>query len=155
MMKLRKTTKEDLEILFVFQTNEKGIWMAAFMGQDPNDKKAYMEKWAKIIENPDIRMRTLWMENKIVGSVVHFEMFGGTNVSYWIDQACWGKGIAIQGLKAFVDESPIRPLYGRVAFDNYGSQKVLERCGFKQIEKERAFARARNTEIEEFVYRLE
>ncbi|HEY4619198.1 MAG TPA: hypothetical protein VIH09_13485 [Flavobacterium sp.] len=26
-----------------------------------------------------------------------------------------------------------RPLYGRVAFDNFGSQKVLEKCAFMKI----------------------
>jgi hypothetical protein len=47
-----------------------------------------------------------------------------------------------------------RPLYARVAFDNVGSRRVLEKCGFRVIASERAYADARSGEIEEFVRRL-
>ncbi len=46
----------------------------------------------------------------------------------------------------------ISPMYGRVAFDNYGFQRVLEKCGFVKIGKENGFANARQSEIEEYVY---
>jgi ribosomal-protein-alanine N-acetyltransferase len=49
----------------------------------------------------------------------------------------------------------IRPIYGYVAFDNSGSQRVLEKCGFRKVGSDRGFARARQAEIEEFIYRLE
>ena len=48
-----------------------------------------------------------------------------------------------------------RPLFARVAYDNYGSQKVLEKCGFKTIGKDTGFANARKMEIEEFIYKFE
>jgi ribosomal-protein-alanine N-acetyltransferase len=155
MIELSKTTKEDLESLFLFQTNEEGIWMAAFMPEDPFDKEAYMKKWTAIVENPDIRMRTLRLNNQIIGSVAHFEMFGTTHVAYWIDRPLWGKGFATEALRTFIAGSSVRPLFARVAWDNYGSQKVLEKCGFILIEKDRGFANARKMEIEEFVYKLE
>lgn len=155
MIELTKTTKEDLETLFVFQTNKDGIWMAAFMPEDPFDKEAYMEKWTKIVENPDIRMRTVRIENKIIGSVAHFEMFGETCVAYWIDQEYWGKGYATESLKAFIEDSVIRPLFARVAFDNYGSQKVLLKSGFKEVGRDRGFANARGMEIEEIIYKYD
>ena len=47
-----------------------------------------------------------------------------------------------------------RPIFGRVAFDNFASQKVLEKCGFEKIGKDIGFANARQTEIEEFIYKL-
>lgn len=159
MIELTKTTLEDLETLFIFQTNKDGIRMAAFTAEDPGDKEAYMKKWMKIVANPDIRMQTIRFENRIVGSVIHFNVIFDaveeTHVSYWIDQQYWGKGLATEGLKSFIKDSVKRPLFARVAYDNYGSQKVLEKCGFKSIGKERGFARARNEEIEEFVYRFE
>ena len=155
MIELTKTTREDLETLFVFQTNQEGIQMAAFTSEDQTNKEAYITKWSKIIENPEILMQTIRLNNTIVGSVVHFDFRGETNVSYWIDQPYWGKGLATEGLKAFIQNTTKRPLYGRVAHDNYGSQKVLEKCGFKCIAKERGFANARKMEIEEFVYRFD
>jgi RimJ/RimL family protein N-acetyltransferase len=155
MIDLTKTTKEDLESLFVFQTNEEGIWMAAFMPEDPHDKEAYMKKWTAIVENPEIRMQTIRFEDRIIGSVAHFEMMGEIHVAYWIDQPYWGRGLATGSLKAFLAGSVTRPLFARVAYDNYGSQKVLEKCGFKSIGKDKGFANARNMEIEEFIYKFE
>jgi len=155
MIELKKTTQEDLETLFIFQTNSDGVWMAAFTAEDPNNKKDYMEKWSKIVENPNIKMETIRVNNTIVGSVIHFDVMDETNISYWIDQKYWGKGYATNGLKQFISLTRKRPLYARVAFDNYGSQKVLEKCGFKSIGKEKGYANARKVEIEEFVYRLE
>ncbi len=155
MISLTKTTKEDLESLFIFQTNKEGIWMAAFMPEDPFDKEAYMKKWTAIVGNPDIRMQTLRFNGQIIGSMAHFDMFGATHVAYWIDQPFWGKGFATAGLKMFIDGAVTRPLFARVAYDNYGSQKVLEKCGFKSVGKDRGFANARKMEIEEIVYKLE
>jgi RimJ/RimL family protein N-acetyltransferase len=155
MIELKKTTKEDLEILFEFQTNKDGIWMAAFTAENPSDKEAYTTKWSKIVENPKIKMQTIRVKNTIVGSVIHFDMMNQTNVSYWIDQKHWGKGYATEGLKSFIEFSDNRPLFARVAFDNYGSQRVLEKCGFKSIGKEKGFANALKKESEEFVYTLE
>ena len=40
-------------------------------------------------------------------------------------------------LKDFLKIEQIRPIYARVAFDNYSSQKVLEKCGFIKIGKEK------------------
>ena len=155
MIELTKTTQEDLETLFVFQTNKDGIWMAAFTAEDPGDKESYMKKWIKIVENPDIRMQTIRFKNKIIGSVSHFEVMDETHVSYWIDQQYWGKEFATEGLKTFIRGSAKRPLFARVAYDNYGSQKVLEKCGFKSIGKDKGFANVRKGEIEEFVYKFE
>lgn len=155
MIELTKTTLEDLESLFVFQTNKDGIWMAAFTAENPSDKEFYMTKWSKIVENPNIKMQTIRVGNKIVGSIIHFDVVEETNISYWIDQPYWGKGFATEGLNLFIKDSIKRPLFARVAYDNFGSQKVLEKCGFKLIGQDKGFANARNKEIEEFIYKYE
>lgn len=155
MVQLTKTEKEDLETLFLFQCDKDANWMAAFTSENPKDEKLYLEKWGKIVENPEIRMQTIRLESVIVGSVVHFDVMEETNVSYWIERKFWGKGIATHALAKFVKDSIKRPLFARVAWDNYGSQKVLEKCGFKSIGKERGYANARKMEIEELVYLLE
>lgn len=128
--------------------------MAAFNSENPDDKTAYMNKWSKLIANPAIHMQTILLGGQIVGSVVHFDIMGEANVSYWIDRPQWGKGIASTALEAFIKGTSRRPLYGRTAFDNVGSQRVLEKCGFERVGSERGFANARKMEIEEFIYRL-
>jgi RimJ/RimL family protein N-acetyltransferase len=75
-------------------------------------------------------------------------------ITYWMDKKFWGQGIATTALKGFLKIEQIRPIYGHVAFDNYGSQKVLEKCGFVKIGKDKGFANARQAEIEEYIYKL-
>ncbi|MEE9432390.1 MAG: GNAT family N-acetyltransferase [Melioribacteraceae bacterium] len=152
---LRKTTDEDLETLFLYQTDEESNQMAAFTSENPNDRNAYFDKWLKIIINPKINMQTIIHDNLIVGSVLHFDMMSETNVSYWIGRKHWGNGIATMALKLFIEQVNKRPLFGRVAYDNFGSQKVLVNCGFKTIGEEYGFANAREKEIKEFLYKLE
>lgn len=95
------------------------------------------------------------MSDKIVGSVVKYEMEGKAEITYWIDKPYWGKGIASKALKMFLSIECARPIYGRVAFDNVGSQRVLEKCGFEKIGTEIGFANAREMKIEEFIYKCD
>ncbi len=48
-----------------------------------------------------------------------------------------------------------RPLFARVAHDNIGSKRVLEKCGFQVVGKDVAFAQARQTDIDELILRLD
>lgn len=154
-LQLKKTTESDLETLFLYQTDELSNHMAAFTSKNPNDKTAYMAQWTKIVKNPAINIQTIFVDEQLVGSVVHFDMFGETNVSYWIGRAFWGKGIATKALSLFLEMATKRPLHGRVVFDNIGSQRVLEKCGFIKIGTENEFANARNAKVDEYIYILE
>ena len=153
-LKLRQTTVADLEILFEFQTDEEGGYLAAFMPKDPTDKPAYLSKYTKLLDDATVNNQTILVNNIIVGHVAKFIMFGDTEITYWIDKNFWGQGIATKALQTFLLIEPSRPIFGRVAFDNFGSQKVLEKCGFVKIGSDKGFANARQEEIEEFIYKL-
>ena len=99
-------------------------------------------------------MQTILVDEIIVGSIAKFEMEGDAGITYWIDKNYWGKGIATTALKNLLTIENTRPIFGRVAFDNLGSQKVLEKCGFVKIGEDKGFANARQAEIEEFIYKL-
>ena len=62
--------------------------------------------------------------------------------------------LRFQLLKTFQQLERRDQKFGRVAFDNIGSQKVLEKCGFVKIGNDRGFANAREVETEEFIYKL-
>ena len=153
-IKLRPTEIADLDILFLFQTDKEGGYLAAFMSNDPTDKSAYITKYTKLLADPTINNQTILLDNTIVGSVAKFVMEGDPEVTYWIDRKYWGQGIATKALSQLLAIETIRPIFGRVAFDNFGSQKVLEKCGFVKIGTDRGFANARQEEIEEFIYKL-
>ena len=99
-------------------------------------------------------MKTVVINDLVLGSVINFEIEGEAEISFWIDRKYWGQGIATAALKVFLETGHLRPLHGRVALDNFRSQKVLEKCGLVRIRNEKGFANARNAEIEEFIYRL-
>lgn len=151
---LRPTIVQDLETLFTFQVDKEAIHQAAFTPKDPTDKSAYIAKYSKLLEDPTVNNQTILLENKIIGSLAKFVMSGDNEITYWIDKNYWGKGIATKALKKFLRIEKSRPIFGRVAFDNIGSQKVLEKCGFIKIGTDKGFANARQEEIEEYIYKL-
>lgn len=66
-----------------------------------------------------------------------------------------GQGIATRALALLLESVPVRPLFARVASDNVGSLKVLQKTGFAITGTEISFANGRNTEIEETILRLD
>lgn len=153
-IKLRPTVISDLDTLFQFQLDKEGGYLAAFMPEDPADKSAYLKKYTKLLNDPTVNNQTIIIDNIIAGSIAKFVIQGDTEITYWIDRKFWGQGIATVTLKEFLTIETDRPVFARVAFDNFGSQKVLEKCGFIKISTDKGFANARQTEIEEFIYKI-
>lgn len=153
-LELRPTHPNDFDTLFMFQLDETANFLAAFTSKSPSDKNAFIEKWTRLLSDETVNMRTILLENQIVGSIAKFEMDGNAEVTYWIGKQFWRKGIASNALRQFLEIEKTRPIYGRVAFDNYGSIKVLESCGFSQIGVAKGFSNAREKEIEEYEYEL-
>jgi ribosomal-protein-alanine N-acetyltransferase len=155
MLRLRNTVPEDIETFFTFQLDEEANHMAAFTQPDPHDKEAYMTKWAKNLANNGISMYTIIYDGQIVGSVLAWPLEGEPQISYWLGKEFWGKGIATQAAKGFLELFSDRPIYGRIAFDNTRSMRVLTKCGFKQQGADKYYSNARKQEIEEWIFKLE
>jgi ribosomal-protein-alanine N-acetyltransferase len=151
---LRVTEPADLEQLFLFQLDPDACYQAAFMSKDHADKEAYIAKHTPFLSDPAKTTRTILVNGIIAGSVSKFIMEGDAEITYWVDKQYWGQGIATKALTEFLKIETIRPIYGRIAFDNIGSQRVLEKCGFVKIGTDRGFANARQAEIEEYVFIL-
>lgn len=152
---LRETEPSDLVIFFKYQLDEEAGYLAAFMPKNHTDEAAYLEKWTRLMNDPTITIRTILMNDVVVGVVSKFIMFDEAEITYWIDKPLWGRGIATNALADFLTIEKTRPIGGRVAFDNFGSQRVLEKCGFIKVGTDKGFANARQAEIEEFIYKLE
>ncbi|MGY2130599.1 GNAT family N-acetyltransferase [Hymenobacter sp. HD11105] len=151
---LRPTEKADLDFFFQFQLDEEAGHLAAFMPENHTDKEAYVEKYTRFLNDPTIHMQTILVDQIIAGSISKFEREGDAEITYWIDRRFWGKGVATTALRNFLILENTRPILGQVAFDNLGSQRVLEKCGFVKIGTDKGFANARQTGIEEFIYKL-
>jgi RimJ/RimL family protein N-acetyltransferase len=107
---------------------------------------------AKVRSSPDITHRAVICDGQLVGSIAAFVVEGETEVTYWIEWAAWGRGIASKALESLMELVPVRPLHARAASDNLASLRVLK-AGFKVIGTESSFAPARNSNIEETILR--
>ncbi|MBJ6109702.1 GNAT family N-acetyltransferase [Hymenobacter sp. BT523] len=153
-VQLRKAQVADLESFFQFQLDEEGLYLAAFTPKVPSDRAAYFEKYTRHLNDPSINTQAILVDGCLVGSIAKFEIAGDAEITYWLDRSHWGQGVATAALTAFLALEKARPIFGRVAFDNVGSQRVLEKCGFVKIGTNKGFANARQAEIEESIYQL-
>jgi RimJ/RimL family protein N-acetyltransferase len=150
---LRPVADADLDALFDQMRDPESVWMAAFTSGDPDDRTAFDAHMAKVRSSPDNTLRAVTCDGQLVGSVSSFIFDGETDVTYWIDRAAWGRGIASRALELLMDLVPTRPLHARAASDNAGSLRVLQKSGFKIIGTENSFAPGRKSEIEETILR--
>ena len=154
-IKLRDVIESDLDLFFNFQLDKEANYMAAFTSKDPSDREAFDNHWNKILNNPDTVNRTILFKNSVAGHIAKFTSENKPEITYWIDKKFWGKGIATAAVKQFLKTITIRPLYARVAKDNIGSNRVLEKTGFMIIGENKGFAEGRGQETEEFIRMLE
>lgn len=152
---LREVLDADFPIFFTHQLDREANWMAAFTVADPTDRAAWDERWNRLRHDDKICIRTVLGDGDVVGSILAYGEPGIREISYWIGRQHWGHGIASKAARLFIAEVSDRPIYARVAKDNLGSMRVLEKCGFVIAMSDRNFAHARNRMIEEWVMRLE
>ena len=130
--------------------------MAAFTAKDPTDRTAFMAHWQRILTNKTVIIQTILADGEVAGSVLSYEDEGKPEVSYWLGKRFWGQGIATWALNEFLAQhNLVRPMYARVAKDNPGSRRVLEKCRFRLIEETSGYANARGAEIPELLLVLE
>jgi RimJ/RimL family protein N-acetyltransferase len=152
---LRQVVNDDLPIFFAYQLDQEANHMAAFTARDPTNQEAFMAHWHRILAEETNIIQTILCNGQVAGSVSSYRDEGKPEVTYWLGREYWGKGIATWALKEFLaHHNPARPIYARVAKDNLGSCRVLEKCGFKVIGELTGFANARGQEIEELLLEL-
>jgi RimJ/RimL family protein N-acetyltransferase len=152
---LRPVEDRDLDALFEQMRDPEAVRMAAFTSRDPDDREAFDVHMAKVRSSPDTILRAVTCDGRLVGSAGSFLADGQTEVTYWIDRAVWGQGIATRALALLLDLVPARPLHARAASDNARSLRVLQKAGFNVVGTEVSFAAGRNAEIEESILQLD
>lgn len=152
---LRPVAAADLPIFFEQQLDAEATHMAAFTAKDPADRQAFDAHWQRILAAETVIIRTIVWEGDVAGHVLSYEQEGRPEVSYWLGRAFWGRGIATRALATFLAEAnTARPIYARVARDNVGSRRVLEKCAFTVVGEDVGFANARGEEIPELLLEL-
>jgi RimJ/RimL family protein N-acetyltransferase len=152
---IREVESSDLDTFYVQQLDPEAIRMAAFVSEDRKDKAAFDAHWKKILNSSQNTNRTIVADGQVAGHIACFPHGENLEVTYWLGREFWGKGIATQALTRMLQLIVARPILGRAATDNIGSIRVLQKCGFKIIGKDKGFADGRREETEEYILRLD
>ena len=122
--------------------------MAAFVGKDPKDKVAFDAHWDKILHSPQNTTRTIVAGGQVAGHIACYPDGENLEVTYWLGRDFWGRGLATQALNRMLHLVGDRPIFARAATGNIGSIRVLRKCGFKIIGKNKDFANGRGEDTE-------
>ena len=151
---LRSLEDADLDQLFEWERDPAAVAMASFTRADPSDRVAFDRQQQRIRQDPDCTLLAIEEDDTLVGTIGSFTMDGEREVTYWIDPARWGRGLASAALEEFLRLEVTRPLFARVADHNGGSATVLGRAGFVRVGSDVAFANGLGRDVLEHVYRL-
>jgi RimJ/RimL family protein N-acetyltransferase len=88
------------------------------------------------------------------------ELLSGRNeLGYWLDEACWGRGLATEAATAVrdfaLDALGLKRLTSGHADDNADSGRVLEKLGFRRVDDTMTWSLPRNAQIVQRRYVLE
>ena len=111
--------------------------------------------WEKILKSSQNTMRTIVAEGKVAGYIACYPHDENLEATYWLGREFWGRGLATQALNRMLQLVVKRPIVARAATDNIGSIRVLQKCGFKIIGKNKGFANGRGEDTEEYILRLD
>jgi RimJ/RimL family protein N-acetyltransferase len=150
---LREVEDSDLPVFFRHMSDPESNRMAAFTSEDPTERAAFDAHWSRIRAS-DAVIRTVLADGEVVGHTAVYGPPEEREVTYVIDRAHWGRGIATLALRALLEAVPARPLHARAAADNAGSLRVLLKCGFAVTGHDRGFANARGEDTDEVVLTL-
>lgn len=150
-VRLRPVEPGDLPTLFEFQLDEPAHALAATHARDQADFDSH---WSKIINDAAVTVRTILADDAIAGSIACFEANGRAWIGYWIGAPFRRRGIATLALRLFLHEVTRRPLHASVAAHNAGSIRVLEKCGFAEVDRHHSPATDRFRECEAVTFEL-
>ena len=154
-LRIRPVREADLPIFFQHQQDPEAAFMAAFTAEDPANLEAFLTHWHRLLQSNTVMKRSILSAGEVVGHIASWMEDDRTEVTYWIARDHWGRGVATAALSLFLRGIDTRPIYARVAEDNAGSIRVLEKCGFVVVDKDRGFANARGELIDELLLRLD
>ena len=131
-MRLREVEPGDVPVLYEHQADPVSVRLVAFSSRT---REAHAAHLARILDDPDVVIRTIEEGGAVAGHVLSFPRDGVREVGYWLGREFWGRGMATAALGEFLRIDTSRPLYGVVAEHNVGSRRVLERHGFTLVER--------------------
>ena len=152
MSVLRDVELADLDDFFEHQSDPEAVAMAVFPARD---RAAFGAHWRRLLADDSVVKRTIVDDGVVAGHVGCWEQDGRRLVGYWVGREFWGRGLATAALAELVEAISERPLHAGVVTSNGGSIRVLEKCGFVEVERRAEHDEHAGEVIEEILYRLD
>src|SRR5687767_3748189 len=113
LVSLRPLVDADLDAVFEQMKDPESVRMAAFTAEDPADRQAFLVHMSRIRDDPSCVQRVIEADGTIAGTIGSFIIDDQTEVTYWVDRAFWGRGIASAALQSLLSMTAERPLFAR------------------------------------------
>jgi RimJ/RimL family protein N-acetyltransferase len=152
---LRALGDADLDSVFAWESAPRANRMAVFTREDPTDRAAFDAHYRRLRADESVLVRAVVHDGQLAGTIGAFSIDGEREVTYWIDPARWGHGIATEALRELLTIETGRPLHARVAGANVASRRVLEKVGFRLVDEPPSTVDWRGVEVTELAHTLE
>ncbi|MFL6079047.1 MAG: GNAT family N-acetyltransferase [Ornithinibacter sp.] len=152
---LRALADADLDPVFAWEGDPRASRMAVFTRENPADRAAFDAHYRRILADPSVLVQAVVHEGQLAGTIGSFSIDGEREVTYWIDPARWGRGIATEALRQLLTLETERPLHARVAATNSASRRVLEKVGFRLVDDPPSTVTWRGVEVTELTLVLQ
>lgn len=152
MSVLRDVEPSDVDAFFEHQSDPEAAAMAVFPARD---RDVFDAHWRRLLADESLVKRTIVADGAVAGNIGCWTQDGLRLVGYWLGRDFWGRGLATTGLAELAAEIPERPLHAWVAATNKRSIRVLEKCGFVEVERRAEHDEHAGRVIEEILYRLD
>jgi RimJ/RimL family protein N-acetyltransferase len=149
---LRNVEPSDVDAFFEHQSDPEATAMAVFPARD---RDAFDAHWRRLLADDSLVKRTIVADGAVAGNIGCWTQDGLRLVGYWVGRDFWGRGLATTALTELAAEITERPLHAWVAATNMGSIRVLEKCGFVEVERRAEHHGHADWVIEEILYRLD
>jgi RimJ/RimL family protein N-acetyltransferase len=149
---LRDVERSDVDVFFEHQSDPEAAAMAVFPARD---REAFDAHWRRLLADDSLVTRTIVADGTVAGNIGCWTQDGLRLVGYWVGRDFWGRGLATTALAELAAEIPERPLHAWVAATNVGSIRVLEKCGFVEVERRAEHDEHAGRVTEEILYRLD
>lgn len=145
---LREVAETDIDAFYEHQLDAEATAMAVFPARD---RATFDAHWQRVLADDSAVKRTITDGAAVAGNIGCWEQDGRRFVGYWVGREFWGRGLATAALAELAAQIPERPLHAWVASSNVGSIRVLEKCGFVEVDRHVEL----DGTVEEILYRLD
>lgn len=152
---LRDVTESDLKLFHRFEQEGEEGEMVSSAPLAYDDAKPYRWDWHAMFYGSGVLRKSIIYQGQVAGYMLYFDQFGEQEVGYRLGRDFWGRGIATQALRLFLQEVTVRPIYGRAVQHNLASIRVMEKCGFRRCGLGRAYGQVNGREVNEVFLRLD